>query len=50
MKRFALLALLAACGGSQTPASDTGSDTATDTRTPFEKRRDAACRQPAPRV
>jgi hypothetical protein len=52
MKALALLALVA-CSGSQTPppANDsTPPPPAHDTRTPFEQRRDTACKQLAPRL
>jgi hypothetical protein len=51
MKAFALLALVA-CSGSQTPppANDGTPPAAHDTRTPFEQRRDIACKQLAPKL
>ena len=54
MRALRVIALaLAACGGSQTPPPSndgTPPPPAHDTRTPFEQRRDAACRQLAPRL
>ncbi|HEY1551195.1 MAG TPA: hypothetical protein VGG28_25370 [Kofleriaceae bacterium] len=52
MKVFVLLAL-AACGGSQTPPPNNDNPPlppAHDSRTPFEQRRDAACKQLAPKL
>ena len=57
LSRAALAALavcLVACGGSQHKAEGDGAvanrSTATDTRTPIEKRRDAACEQIGPKL
>ncbi len=57
MKRAALLAaaLVTACGGSQSPATGAGGGgsaepVAKDSRTPFEQRRDTACKQIAPKL
>ncbi|MDB4959394.1 MAG: hypothetical protein JWO36_6963 [Myxococcales bacterium] len=58
MKHLILVAMLAACGGKQTPAgsgagSGSGSEPPsglTDTRTALEKRRDTACEQLAPKM
>lgn len=54
MKMLAALIVLAACGGAQQPPpNDTkgsAEPVARDTRTPFEQRRDAACKQLAPKL
>ena len=53
MKPLIVLVLaLAACSGSQTPPpnNDNALPPAHDTRTPFEQRRDAACKQLAPKL
>lgn len=52
MMKLAVIALtLAACGGSQPPPPSEGPPPpAHDTRSPFEQRRDAACKQLAPRL
>ena len=53
--RLAALLVIAACGGAQQPAPNgTGAGSAEpvgrDTRTPFEQRRDTACKQLAPKL
>jgi hypothetical protein len=52
--RALILIALVACGGSQTPAPNNDTPTppppAHDTRTPFEQRRDTACKQLAPKL
>jgi hypothetical protein len=45
-----LLALVVACGGKQTTTTSTEPPPPVDTRTPIEKRRDAACEQLQPRL
>lgn len=55
MRSFVVIALLAACGGKQTPkgGGEGSADpvgVATDSRTPIEKRRDLACDELAPRL
>ncbi len=53
--RFVALIVIAACGSAQQPApNNTGAGSAEpvahDTRTPLEQRRDAACKQIAPKL
>jgi len=54
MKLVALVIALAACGGSQQPPPNTDEPTAQPpphaARTPFEQRRDAACKQLGPKL
>ncbi len=54
MRSFVVIAMLAACGGKQTPKGGEGSaepvGVVADTRTPIEKRRDVACDELAPRL
>jgi len=53
MRNVLVLVMLAACGGKQQPPTNsTGSDEpiVKDTRSPIEKRRDAACEQLQPRL
>ena len=53
MKKLLVLAVLAACGSKQTPGNGSSAErtpvAARDTRTPLEKRRDAACEVSADR-
>jgi hypothetical protein len=55
MKSFVVIAALAACGGKQPtgetgPAAGSGAPAVADTRTPFEKRLDAACKALEPKI